>query len=176
MGPDGIGDYRPRTVDVSQYIGEGPMAPGETSDLRYLWRPAPGTPAPKSKQCYVGAVGWGLQYSGALNKRTIHNNTQIKLGEFRTALEERVIFSYHNPWQPPPSIIDKLPPGSRGRLAWDHDINGEHFHEQYKQSLLNKNKLDQNIGEDASRSSGSSILDVNQCRTGVSERQAAKRK
>ncbi|XP_061107920.1 protein SPMIP2 [Conger conger] len=159
-GPDGIGDYRPRSVHSTRYIGEGPMPQGETGDLNYLCRPATGAPPPKPKQCYVGAVGWGLQYSWALNKRTMESNMQIKLGEFRSALEERTIFTYHNPWQPPPSIIDKLSAGARGRLAWDHDINGEYFLEQYKQSLLNKNK-----GEDTSESSGSNILEINQYRS-----------
>ncbi|XP_035283324.1 uncharacterized protein C4orf45 homolog [Anguilla anguilla] len=145
-GPDGIGDYRPRTSDLPRYIGERPMAQGETGDLGYLWRPAPGAPPPKPKHCYVGAVGWGLPYSWALNERAMQSNMQIKLGEFRTALEERMIYSYHNPWQPPPTVIDQLPAGARGRLAWDHDINSEKFHDQYRQSLLNKNKLDQNTG------------------------------
>ena len=79
-GPDGIGDYKPRAIDFPQYIGEGPMAQGETSDLNYLWRPAPAASFPKPKQCYVGAVGWGLQYNWALNKSTMQSNMQIKVG------------------------------------------------------------------------------------------------
>ncbi|KAJ8403576.1 hypothetical protein AAFF_G00349020 [Aldrovandia affinis] len=150
-GPDGIGDYRTRGVDFPHYIGEVPMDPGKTGDLGYMCRSAPGAPAPKPKQCYVGAVGWGLQYSWALNRRTVQSNMQIKLGEFRTALEERMIYSHHNPWQPPPAIIDQLSAGARGRFAWNHDTDSEYFQEQYKQSLRNKNMPAQNSSEDVSQ-------------------------
>ncbi|XP_038554527.1 uncharacterized protein C4orf45 [Micropterus salmoides] len=89
-GPDGIGDYRPRSNYFPRYIGVGASSPEATGDLSYLCRAAPHAPPPMPKQSYVGEVGWGWQYNQLLNSGTLHSNMQIKKTELRTALEDRV--------------------------------------------------------------------------------------
>ncbi|KAL0176122.1 hypothetical protein M9458_028452, partial [Cirrhinus mrigala] len=69
--PDGIGDFRPS-------IGIGPLSPDATSDLNYLFRPAPHATPPLPKHGYVGEVGWGLQYSTLLNRPPVINNKQYE--------------------------------------------------------------------------------------------------
>ncbi|XP_066573902.1 protein SPMIP2 isoform X1 [Amia ocellicauda] len=117
-GPDGVQDYRPRAVDFPHYIGEGSLSGERTSDLSYLQRAAPGTPAPGAKHDYVGGVGWGVMEHSELNSRALQSNMQIKLGEFRQACEDKVTHRYQNPWQLPPCVLNAQPRGSRGRLAW----------------------------------------------------------
>ncbi|XP_066573903.1 protein SPMIP2 isoform X2 [Amia ocellicauda] len=96
-GPDGVQDYRPRAVDFPHYIGEGSLSGERTSDLSYLQRAAPGTPAPGAKHDYVGGVGWGVMEHSELNSRALQSNMQIKLGEFRQACEDKVTHRYQNP-------------------------------------------------------------------------------
>ncbi|XP_030252113.1 uncharacterized protein C4orf45 isoform X2 [Sparus aurata] len=96
-GPDGIGDYRPRSYDFPQYIGVGASSsPEATGDLGYLWRAAPHAPPPPPRQSCVGEVGWCWQYNQLLNSRTLLSNMQIKKTELRTALEDRVTHRFQN--------------------------------------------------------------------------------
>ncbi|KAK6298570.1 hypothetical protein J4Q44_G00316250 [Coregonus suidteri] len=137
-GPDGIGDYRARLIDFPRYIGDGPLSPEGTSDLNYLCRPAPCTPPPMPKQCYIGGVGWGMQYHQLLNSRTLHSNMQIKRAEFRSALEDRVTHRYQNPWNAPPHFLDKQSVGARSKLAWTHNKYDCYIPDNNKQFLLNR--------------------------------------
>ncbi|XP_072251376.1 protein SPMIP2 [Leuresthes tenuis] len=95
-GPDGIGDYRPRSNNFSQYIGVGASSPEATGDLSYLCRGAPQAHPPMPRQSYVGEVGWGWQYNQLLNSETLLSNMQIKKTELRTALEDRVSQRFQN--------------------------------------------------------------------------------
>ncbi|XP_029958827.1 uncharacterized protein C4orf45 homolog [Salarias fasciatus] len=89
-GPDGTGDYRPRSGYSPRYVGVGSPSPEATGDLGYLSRAAPGAPPPGPRGGCVGEVGWGWQYNQLLNSRTLLSNMQIKRSEFRAALEDRV--------------------------------------------------------------------------------------
>ena len=79
VGPDGIGDYRTKQHDSPRFIGIGPLSPESSADLDYLFRAAPGTMPPLSKDGYVCGVGWGLEYSFALNARTLLSDNQFKV-------------------------------------------------------------------------------------------------
>ncbi|XP_067313325.1 protein SPMIP2 [Pseudorasbora parva] len=78
-GPDGTGDFRPRLDYFPRSIGIGLSSPDATSDLNYLFRPAAHATPPLPKHRCTGEVGWGLQYSTALNRRTVINNKQNEL-------------------------------------------------------------------------------------------------
>ncbi|XP_062405603.1 protein SPMIP2 [Sardina pilchardus] len=119
-GPDGVGDYRTKQQDFPRSIGIGPLSPESTGDLNYLLRAAPGTPPPGPKHCYAGGVGWGVQYSGALNGRTLLSDNRIKRGEFRSAMEDRITHRFQNPWFEPPRVLDRQPRGARAWLGWTH--------------------------------------------------------
>ncbi|XP_036933279.1 uncharacterized protein C4orf45 isoform X2 [Acanthopagrus latus] len=96
-GPDGIGDYRPRSNYFPRYIGVGASSsPEATGDLSYLWRAAPQARPPLPRQSCVGEVGWCWQYNQLLNSRTLHSNMQIKKTELRTVLEDRVTHRFQN--------------------------------------------------------------------------------
>ncbi|XP_007671238.1 uncharacterized protein C4orf45 homolog [Ornithorhynchus anatinus] len=118
-GPDGIKDYRPKIHDFTRFIGEKPPALDVTSELRYLWRPAPRncfTPAHRSN--YVGEIGWAANQLG-FHQMNLQSGKNIKLGEFRNASEKRATHRYQNPWQPKPEILDQQGAGSRRSLAWN---------------------------------------------------------
>ncbi|KAF7228622.1 hypothetical protein G4P62_000587 [Nothobranchius furzeri] len=89
-GPDGVGDYRPRSNYFPLYIGVGAASPGATKDLNYLWRAAPHSHPLRARQSYVGEVGWGWQYNQQLNNDALLSNMQIKKTEARVALEDQV--------------------------------------------------------------------------------------
>ncbi|XP_035506368.1 uncharacterized protein C4orf45 [Scophthalmus maximus] len=89
-GPDGIGDYRPRSNYFPLHVGVGASSPEATGDLGYLCRAAPAAPPPVPRRSYVGEVGWGWQHNQLLNSGTLLSNMQIKKTELRTALEDRV--------------------------------------------------------------------------------------
>ncbi|XP_019959374.2 protein SPMIP2 [Paralichthys olivaceus] len=95
-GPDGIGDYRPRSNYFPWYIGEGASSPEATGDLGYLSRAAPHAPSPRPRQSYVGEVGWGWQYNQLLNSGTLLSNMQIKKTDIRTSSEDRVTHRFQN--------------------------------------------------------------------------------
>ncbi|KAA8588633.1 uncharacterized protein C4orf45 [Etheostoma spectabile] len=95
-GPDGIGDYTPRSNYFPRYIGVGASSPEATGDLSYFCQAAPHTPPPTPRQGYVGEVGWGWQYNQLLNSGTLLSNMQIKKTELRTALEDRVTHRFQN--------------------------------------------------------------------------------
>ncbi|XP_074530626.1 protein SPMIP2 isoform X2 [Halichoeres trimaculatus] len=88
-GPDGIGDYRPRSDYFPRYIGVGASSPGATGDLSYLCRAAPHAAPAAPRQSFVGEVGWGWQYNQLLNRGALQSNMQIKKSDIRTALEDR---------------------------------------------------------------------------------------
>ncbi|XP_028272514.1 uncharacterized protein C4orf45 [Parambassis ranga] len=87
-GPDGIGDYRPRSNYFPVYIGVGDMSPEATGDLNYLCRAAPDAHPFRPRRSYVGEVGWGWQYNQLLNSGTLLSNMQIKKTELRASLED----------------------------------------------------------------------------------------
>ncbi|XP_035767052.1 uncharacterized protein C4orf45 [Neolamprologus brichardi] len=89
-GPDGIGDYRPRSNYFTRYIGVGATSPEATGDLSYLCRAPPDALPPIPRQSYVGEVGWGWQYNQLLNSGTLLSNMQIKKTDIRASLENRV--------------------------------------------------------------------------------------
>ncbi|XP_020773277.2 uncharacterized protein C4orf45 homolog [Boleophthalmus pectinirostris] len=97
-GPDGIGDYRQRLCDFPRYIGEGGGSSESTGDLGYLWRAAPHTPPHRSRDSYVGGVGWGWYYNQRLNQEALLSNMQIKKTDIRAAVEDTVAQRF----QPPP--------------------------------------------------------------------------
>ncbi|XP_037531399.1 uncharacterized protein C4orf45 [Nematolebias whitei] len=96
-GPDGIGDYRPRSNYFPLYVGVGATSPGATTDLSYLWRAAPHSHPPMPRRRYVGEVGWGWQHNQLLNYDVLLSNTQIKKTEIRVALEDKVTQKFQNP-------------------------------------------------------------------------------
>ncbi|KAK1804334.1 hypothetical protein P4O66_020355, partial [Electrophorus voltai] len=137
-GPDGIGDYRARRSDFPRNIGIGPLSPEATGDLNYLYRAAPHTPPPLPKHGYTGGVGWGVGYGFALNSGNLLSNRQIKLAEFRSALEDRITHRYQYPWQAPPSFLDRQQAGARGRLAWNLSDYDTYSQDNNKAFLLSK--------------------------------------
>nr|DBA29052.1 TPA: hypothetical protein GDO54_009319 [Pyxicephalus adspersus] len=82
-GPDYIRDYRPRLPDCTRYVGEGMPSFESTSEVNYLCRAAPGTPAPLPKECYVGGIGWGVSDFTFLNRSQLCSNHQIKSNEIK---------------------------------------------------------------------------------------------
>uniref|UniRef100_A0A3B4H509 Uncharacterized protein n=2 Tax=Haplochromini TaxID=319058 RepID=A0A3B4H509_9CICH len=85
-GPDGIGDYRPRSNYFTRYIGVGATSPEATGDLSYLCRAPPDALPPIPRQSYVGEVGWGWQYNQLLNSGTLLSNMQIKKTDIRASM------------------------------------------------------------------------------------------
>ncbi|MED6245176.1 hypothetical protein ATANTOWER_032590 [Ataeniobius toweri] len=103
-GPDGIGDYRPRSKYIPLYIGVGTTSREATSDLRYLFRAAPQAPPPVPRQSCVGEVGWGWQYNQLLNGDRLLSNMQIKKTEIRQTLEDRVTQTFQMNQQIPKNV------------------------------------------------------------------------
>ncbi|MED6292571.1 hypothetical protein CHARACLAT_001776 [Characodon lateralis] len=103
-GPDGIGDYRPRSNYIPLYIGVGTTSREATSDLRYLFRAAPQAPPPVPRQSCVGEVGWGWQYNQLLNGDRLLSNLQIKKTEIRQTLEDRVTQTFQMNQQIPKNV------------------------------------------------------------------------
>ncbi|TKS72040.1 hypothetical protein D9C73_006113 [Collichthys lucidus] len=95
-GPDGIGDYRPRSNYFPRYIGVGASSPEATGDLSYFCRAAPLAPPPMPKHSHVGEVGWGWQYNQLLNSGTLRSNMQIKKTDIRAALEDQVTQTFQS--------------------------------------------------------------------------------
>ncbi|XP_040188345.1 uncharacterized protein C4orf45 homolog [Rana temporaria] len=117
-GPDYVRDYRPKLPDFTQYVGERMPSHESTSEVKYLCRAPPGTPAPLPKARYVGGIGWGVSEFTCLNRSQLCSSYQIKEGEFRRACEDKVTHRFQNPWHPLPHILDTEGPGSRATLAW----------------------------------------------------------
>ncbi|XP_075054263.1 protein SPMIP2 isoform X2 [Mixophyes fleayi] len=127
-GPDYVRDYRAKLPDCTRYIGEGMSSAESTSEVDYLCRAAPSTPAPLPKDCYVGGIGWGVSAFTMLNRNQLYSGHQIKIGEFRQASEEKVTHQYQNPWHPLPPILDAQGFGSRATLAWTQDRYDDYFY------------------------------------------------
>ncbi|XP_018424894.1 PREDICTED: uncharacterized protein C4orf45 homolog [Nanorana parkeri] len=143
-GPDYARDYRPKRPDCPRYIGEHMPSVESTSEVDYLWRAAPGAPAPLPKECYVGGIGWGVPEFTFHNINQLGSSYQIKVGVFRRACEDRVTHKYQNPWHPPPHILDTEGPGSRATLAWTQERYDDYMnrplsslHERSKTPTLN---------------------------------------
>ncbi|XP_052006287.1 uncharacterized protein C4orf45 [Xyrauchen texanus] len=92
-GPNGIGDFRPRLDYFPRSTGIGPLSPDATSDLNYLFRSAPSATPPLPKHCYTGGVGWGLQYSNTLNRRTLISSIHNEIDQFHSAGDDGVTHS-----------------------------------------------------------------------------------
>ncbi|XP_066429676.1 protein SPMIP2 [Eleutherodactylus coqui] len=120
-GPDYMRDYRPKLPDYTRYIGEGMPSAESTSDVDYLCRAPPNTPAPLPKDYYVGGIGWGVSEFSFLNRSQLCSNHQIKIGEFRRDCEDKITHRYQNPWHPLPCTLDSRGIGSRATLAWTQD-------------------------------------------------------
>ncbi|XP_078262858.1 protein SPMIP2 isoform X2 [Rhinoraja longicauda] len=125
-GPNATSDYRTKYADYPYYIGESRyISPENTSNLNYLFRPAPCASFQTRKDNNVGAIGWGLCVGDYLNRTTLLSGMQIKRGEFRDLADDKVTHRYQNPWQPPPNVLDRQPL-SRAYLAWPLKGRGWH--------------------------------------------------
>ncbi|XP_051821704.1 uncharacterized protein C4orf45 homolog isoform X1 [Antechinus flavipes] len=124
-GPDGIKDYKAKCPANTTYTGEKRPVLGATTDLNYLWRPAPKRSfAPIQKHFYVHEIGWGIPELSCINQSRLTTGVNIKRGEFRKRVEEIISHRYQNPWYPKPQILDLQGPGSRATLSWnigDHE-------------------------------------------------------
>ncbi|XP_068451441.1 protein SPMIP2 isoform X2 [Clinocottus analis] len=116
-GPDGIGDYKPRSNDFLRYVGTGASSPEATGDLGYLCQAAADAPPPRPKQGYVGAVGWGWQHNQLLNSGALLSNMQIKKTDLRTALEDRMTHRFQSDHTSPHSGTHTA--SSRGKNMTD---------------------------------------------------------
>ncbi|KAJ8023141.1 hypothetical protein HOLleu_38239 [Holothuria leucospilota] len=99
-GPGGVRDYRAHVVTDDRMVGIGTMSPEGTSELRYIWRGAAGTPPPKSRSQWVGEIGWFMPFIDMQNMRTGH---QINSGTFRSAQEDKYTHRFQEPWYPAPN-------------------------------------------------------------------------
>nr|XP_055034604.1 uncharacterized protein C4orf45 [Misgurnus anguillicaudatus] len=124
-GPDGVGDFRPKLDYYPRSIGIGPLPPDATSDLEYLFRAAPQSRPPVPKNCYTGEVGWGLQYSRELNRRTLISTRQNEQGRFHS---DGVT---HSQWHTTPGFWDKKLPCDR--LPRNHNTNDTYSEVNVKQ-------------------------------------------
>ncbi|KAK7922635.1 hypothetical protein WMY93_009537 [Mugilogobius chulae] len=119
-GPDGVGDYRSRLCDFPRYIGEGGASTEATGDLGYLWRAAPQTPPHRSRDSYVGGVGWAWHYNQRLNQDALLSNMQIKRTDIRAAVEDTVAQRFQPTPQKKTAVDSQLQahkkfPGKSGR-------------------------------------------------------------
>ncbi|KAM5191484.1 protein SPMIP2 [Mantella aurantiaca] len=135
-GPDYIRDYRPKFPDCTRYVGEQMPSLESTSEVNYLCRAAPGTPAPLPKEGYVGGIGWGVSEFTFLNRNQLSSNYQIKVGEFRRACEDKVTHRYQNPWHPLPHMLDTEGLGSRAALAWTQERYNDYCYTNGRWSSL----------------------------------------
>ncbi|XP_063776534.1 protein SPMIP2 [Pseudophryne corroboree] len=139
-GPNYVRDYRAKLPDCITYIGEGTASAERTSEVDYLCRAAPGTPAPLPKNSYVGGIGWGVSAFSMINRDQLCSGHQIKIGDFRQACEDKIAHQYQNPWHPLPQILDAQGFGSRATLAWDQDRYDDYFFTKGRwTSLLEQN-------------------------------------
>ncbi|KGM00208.1 Uncharacterized protein C4orf45, partial [Charadrius vociferus] len=118
-GPDAIRDYRTRKSEHTHYIGVTSPAIEGTSDVNYLWRPAP-RPSYVSprRPHYPGEVGWGVRELSHFTRKQLQSGAQIKRGPIWQAAEDKATHRYQSPWQPAPSVLDQRGHKARARLAW----------------------------------------------------------
>ena len=76
-GPGGVRDYKAHVVTDYHMVGIGTMSREGTSDLRYIWRGAPGSPHPVSRGKWAGEVGWHIP--PFVDWRNITSGQQIKV-------------------------------------------------------------------------------------------------
>ncbi|CAH1795083.1 unnamed protein product [Owenia fusiformis] len=101
-GPDGIRDHRVTAQPESEHrwVGEDTMSAEGTSEVSYLWRSPRGFFPLRPKSACVGEVGW---CHPRLTERP-PLASQIQLGEFRQAVEDRATHTDQSPWyRPTPS-------------------------------------------------------------------------
>ncbi|XP_036620879.1 uncharacterized protein C4orf45 homolog [Trichosurus vulpecula] len=120
MGPDGVRVCKPKLPANTKYIGEKRPILGATSELDYLWRPAPNRSfTARQKHFCVGEIGWGIPELSFINQSRLETNMNFKKGEFRRLLEDTITHRYQNPWQPKPQILDLQGSNGRACLAWN---------------------------------------------------------
>uniref|UniRef100_A0A4X2L658 Uncharacterized protein n=1 Tax=Vombatus ursinus TaxID=29139 RepID=A0A4X2L658_VOMUR len=138
--PDGVKDHQPKFPANTKYIGEKRPILGATSELDYLWRPAPNRSfTARQKHFYVGEIGWGIPELSFINQSRLKTDVNIKRGEFRRFLEDTITHRYQNPWHPKPQILDLQGPNSRSILAWnmgDHENISER-HSKWATAIRN---------------------------------------
>nr|XP_021150741.1 uncharacterized protein C4orf45 homolog isoform X3 [Columba livia] len=119
-GPDGIRDHRTRKPEHTHYIGATSPSIEGTSDVNYLWRPAPclSHVSPR-RSSYPGDIGWGAREFSHFTRRHLQSGAHIKRGEIRQAAEDGATHRYQSPWQPPPCILDQQGHNARAMLAWN---------------------------------------------------------
>uniref|UniRef100_A0A8C2QHL2 Predicted gene, 17359 n=1 Tax=Cricetulus griseus TaxID=10029 RepID=A0A8C2QHL2_CRIGR len=119
-GPDYIKDHSLKVHQHTAYIGEKRPVREKTGDLRYLCRSAPNRSLPaKYKHQYVCGIGWGIPEFACINKSRWKSGFQAKLEDVAVLAIGKISHRYQNPWQPKPSVLDKLGGYSRGFLAWN---------------------------------------------------------
>uniref|UniRef100_K7E232 Uncharacterized protein n=1 Tax=Monodelphis domestica TaxID=13616 RepID=K7E232_MONDO len=123
-GPEAKKDYKPKIPLYTKYIGEKSPVLETTTELDYLWRPAPNKNfIAREKHFYVGEIGWGIPALSYTNDSRLQTGWNKKQGEFHKAAEDLLSHRYQNPWYPNPQILD-LQGASRSYLAWnigDHE-------------------------------------------------------
>nr|XP_021150739.1 uncharacterized protein C4orf45 homolog isoform X2 [Columba livia] len=139
-GPDGIRDHRTRKPEHTHYIGATSPSIEGTSDVNYLWRPAPclSHVSPR-RSSYPGDIGWGAREFSHFTRRHLQSGAHIKRGEIRQAAEDGATHRYQSPCavsrvydrinylfryiyrarQPPPCILDQQGHNARAMLAWN---------------------------------------------------------
>ncbi|XP_064917525.1 protein SPMIP2 isoform X1 [Columba livia] len=139
-GPDGIRDHRTRKPEHTHYIGATSPPIEGTSDVNYLWRPAPclSHVSPR-RSSYPGDIGWGAREFSHFTRRHLRSGAHIKRGEIRQAAEDGATHRYQSPCavsrvydrinylfrfiyrarQPPPCILDQQGHNARAMLAWN---------------------------------------------------------
>ncbi|XP_074085151.1 protein SPMIP2 [Macrotis lagotis] len=130
-GPDAVKDYKAKLPDNTRYIGEKRPVLEATSELDYLWRPAPNRSfTAREKHSYVGEIGWGIPQFNFINQSRLETGVHLKQGEFRKFMEDTITHRYQNPWQPRPKLLDLQGNCSRAGLAWHlgdyENINERH--------------------------------------------------
>ncbi|XP_022092442.1 uncharacterized protein LOC110980230 [Acanthaster planci] len=103
-GPGGVRDYKAHVVTDYHMVGIGTMSREGTSDLRYIWRGAPGSPHPVSRGKWAGEVGWLIP--PFVDWKNITSGKQITMGDFRRAQEDKYTHRFQEPWYPAPNHPD----------------------------------------------------------------------
>ncbi|XP_038061642.1 uncharacterized protein LOC119732262 [Patiria miniata] len=103
-GPGGVRDYKAHVVPDYHMVGIGTMSREGTSDLKYIWRGASGSPHPVSRGKWAGEVGWLIP--PFVDWKNITSGKQIKMETFRQAQEDKYTHRFQEPWYPAPNHPD----------------------------------------------------------------------
>jgi len=111
-GPDGLRDYRPHLVTShdQRAVGHTGHSTEHSGDVEYLFRCAPGAPAPRPRSAMPGEIGWGVPE--LTDWATPTTGQQIMLGSFRQIAEDRSTHEHMGCWYAHPAT--DTPPGSDG--------------------------------------------------------------